>query len=133
MWQVGDTLLKMMVVESQDAKVPVQAHVEVEETKSCVSEVNKGKGFGVLSTPAVRNLAREYGININDVHGTGKDGRVSKEDVYRYAFQKGIVTDPSVTVSTATTEGQTLGQEENYPCVSAQVEKGHFDKTIPLR
>ncbi|KAL6183658.1 hypothetical protein ACLB2K_045069 [Fragaria x ananassa] len=36
---------------------------------------------GVLSTPPVRNLAKKYGIDINEVHGSGDDGRVSKEYV----------------------------------------------------
>lgn len=39
----------------------------------------------VLATPSVRKLAMEYKVNITDVPGSGKDGRVLKEDVIRYA------------------------------------------------
>lgn len=38
-----------------------------------------------LYSPAVRRLAREYGIDLRDVPGTGEGGRVTREDVMRYA------------------------------------------------
>ena len=34
-----------------------------------------------MSTPAVRHLAKKSGIDINLVPGTGKSGRVTKEDI----------------------------------------------------
>jgi pyruvate dehydrogenase E2 component (dihydrolipoamide acetyltransferase) len=34
-----------------------------------------------LATPPVRKLARDLGIDIDDVSGTGKEGRVTREDV----------------------------------------------------
>ncbi|CAG8460264.1 5161_t:CDS:2 [Ambispora gerdemannii] len=37
-----------------------------------------------LATPAVRRLARENAIDISKIQGTGKSGRVSKEDVLNY-------------------------------------------------
>ncbi|KAH9865652.1 hypothetical protein J1614_009238, partial [Plenodomus biglobosus] len=37
-----------------------------------------------LATPAVRHIIKENKLNIEDIEGTGKDGRVSKDDVQRY-------------------------------------------------
>ena len=41
----------------------------------------------ILSTPAVRRLAKEKSINLNDIKGTGKDGRILKEDIITYLKQ----------------------------------------------
>ena len=40
---------------------------------------------GSLATPAVRGLLRELDVKIEEVAGTGRDGRVLKEDVYKFA------------------------------------------------
>lgn len=37
-----------------------------------------------LATPAVRRLTREHNVDISAVQGTGKDGRVLKEDVTKF-------------------------------------------------
>lgn len=37
-----------------------------------------------LATPAVRHLTRQHNIDLIDIEGTGKDGRVLKEDVHRH-------------------------------------------------
>ncbi|PWW75993.1 hypothetical protein C7212DRAFT_295619 [Tuber magnatum] len=39
---------------------------------------------GSLATPAVRRMTREHGVEITEITGTGKDGRVLKEDVTRF-------------------------------------------------
>jgi len=44
----------------------------------------KGK-HATLATPAVRHLTKELDVNISDVQGTGRDGRVLKDDVYHFA------------------------------------------------
>jgi pyruvate dehydrogenase E2 component (dihydrolipoamide acetyltransferase) len=42
-------------------------------------------GRAAPASPAVRRLAREIGVNINDVEGTGPNGRISQEDVKEHA------------------------------------------------
>ncbi|KAI9903083.1 hypothetical protein N3K66_002435 [Trichothecium roseum] len=43
----------------------------------------KGK-CAALATPAVRHLSKELQVDILDIYGTGKDGRVLKEDIYKF-------------------------------------------------
>ncbi|GFY40436.1 lipoamide acyltransferase component of branched-chain alpha-keto acid dehydrogenase complex, mitochondrial [Trichonephila inaurata madagascariensis] len=38
----------------------------------------------VLTTPAVRKIASENNVKLSEVMGTGKDGRILKEDVFAY-------------------------------------------------
>lgn len=41
-------------------------------------------GEKALATPAVRRIASEYKVDLKHVQGTGKDGRVLKEDILAY-------------------------------------------------
>ena len=41
-----------------------------------------------LSTPAVRHMAKKNGLDINEVAGTGKGGRVTKEDLINFMSGK---------------------------------------------
>ena len=49
----------------------------------------------VLATPSVRKLAMEHKINIADVTGSGKDGRILKEDVLKFLENAGESFRPS--------------------------------------
>lgn len=41
-----------------------------------------------LATPAVRHLSKELNVDITQVSGTGKDGRVTKEDLRRFVDEQ---------------------------------------------
>jgi pyruvate dehydrogenase E2 component (dihydrolipoamide acetyltransferase) len=45
----------------------------------------KADGRAAPASPAVRRLAREIGVDINDVEGTGPNGRITQEDVKEHA------------------------------------------------
>ncbi|KAJ5779477.1 hypothetical protein N7457_007197 [Penicillium paradoxum] len=47
-----------------------------------------------LAVPAVRGLLKSHGVDILDVNGTGKDGRVMKEDVMRFVAKRDSPTAP---------------------------------------
>ena len=95
--QTGDTLLEIEVEgegepeqqsqpEARDPE-PVAASdaVEVKPTTSTSGPEPQQPGkHASLATPAVRGLLKEHDIAIEDITGTGKDGRVLKEDVLKY-------------------------------------------------
>ncbi|MBI1916067.1 MAG: 2-oxo acid dehydrogenase subunit E2 [Planctomycetes bacterium] len=43
-----------------------------------------GNGPVVLAGPATRRLAREFGVDLSQVHGSGRHGRVTQDDVKVY-------------------------------------------------
>ncbi|KAH6626033.1 2-oxoacid dehydrogenases acyltransferase-domain-containing protein [Chaetomium sp. MPI-SDFR-AT-0129] len=47
----------------------------------------KGKHAG-LATPAVRHLSKELKVDISEIDGTGRDGRVLKEDIYKFVEKR---------------------------------------------
>ncbi|OAB41234.1 dihydrolipoamide acetyltransferase family protein [Paenibacillus antarcticus] len=79
----------------------------------------------VLATPSVRKFAREQGIDISTVTGTGNNGKVTKEDVE--SFKNGgqaTSSAPAAAASTeeapkatsaATTSVNASGEEERVP------------------
>ena len=56
------------------------------ETKD-MAEVESEKR--VLASPAAKRLAREHGIDLSTVKGSGPEGRIAEEDVQRLIEQKG--------------------------------------------
>ncbi len=47
-----------------------------------------------LATPAVRSLAKELGVDINKVQGTGPEGRVLEKDIRQFAESKEKPAEP---------------------------------------
>jgi len=47
----------------------------------------------VLAVPAVRKLAKDLGVDINKVKGSGPDGRISEDDVRKFAEREQVTAD----------------------------------------
>lgn len=76
------------VSEDQDAGVVGQLVVSEEIIASSIEQVKTDSADQkkVLASPVARKLASELGLDIRKIKGTGEQGRVMKEDVYK-AFE----------------------------------------------
>ncbi|KAK9146971.1 hypothetical protein Sjap_006874 [Stephania japonica] len=133
--KVGETLVKIVVDEPQTSTVlpdtltstlPMGFDATESTTSTFVDAEHKEEG--VLSTPAVRNLAKHYGININRIHGSGKDGRILKEDILKYACGK------EGSYEELSTSSQRFPPQEEKSLSTSSMDELHFeDKRVPLR
>jgi pyruvate dehydrogenase E2 component (dihydrolipoamide acetyltransferase) len=53
------------------------------------------------SSPLVRNIAKEHGVDLTLIDGTGSGGRVTKKDILQYVEQAGSPDIPALTVAPA--------------------------------
>ncbi|WP_145404964.1 dihydrolipoamide acetyltransferase family protein [Staphylococcus capitis] len=98
--------------QTQQASTASNQEAEVDENKT------------VKAMPSVRKYARENGVNIKVVTGTGKNGRITKEDVD--AYLNGGSTDSASNESAA---ASSTGNEETSTSASQSVPEGDFPET----
>ncbi|XP_065834421.1 lipoamide acyltransferase component of branched-chain alpha-keto acid dehydrogenase complex, mitochondrial-like isoform X2 [Oscarella lobularis] len=78
-----DIELESDATEANDEFVPQSPEEETKESTIPLPPSSK-----VLATPAVRRVAKEQGIDLTKVTGTGKGGRILKEDVIGFTAAK---------------------------------------------
>jgi len=84
---VGKVLITIDVEgdEAPSAKASAPKAAVAEEQRASTPAAAGGNGTGggeaVLATPATRKLAREIGVDIRQVAGSGRAGRITSEDV----------------------------------------------------
>ncbi|MCE5172113.1 2-oxo acid dehydrogenase subunit E2 [Paenibacillus profundus] len=88
---------EVVAVIDAEGDIPEQAMPEEEAKEEAApaqggaAEAPKAEGTAaapnhdVLATPSVRKLARDLGVNIGEVSATGKNGKITREDVEAFA------------------------------------------------
>jgi len=103
--QVHSPLFQMRLaggnVQTSKAEIKPAAKVEAQNTAVKTQLPKNGKA---IASPAVRRLAREQDIDINLVPGSGKNGRIYKEDIARFVNgeteQQAVVETKAVATNT---------------------------------
>jgi 2-oxoglutarate dehydrogenase E2 component (dihydrolipoamide succinyltransferase) len=107
--QVGQTIAIIETESgsvSETAKQEIVAPVEVaaieksiEVVKETVSTPTNFSDSDKFFSPLVKNIAKEEGISVaelENISGSGKDGRVTKEDILNYIKNRGSVASSTV-------------------------------------
>ncbi|MCJ1299236.1 hypothetical protein MMC08_002028 [Hypocenomyce scalaris] len=81
-----------------------------------------------LVTPALRHMLKKHNINVEDIRGTGKDGRVLKEDVQHYMSAMSAPPSSAGITSTGTAGTITSSTPTSVPHPSAE---DHFVPMTP--
>tara|TARA_B100001750_G_scaffold38794_1_gene28095 strand:+ start:7363 stop:8526 length:1164 start_codon:yes stop_codon:yes gene_type:complete len=68
--------------EEDDTIEDSNDNVSEVKSKDIIKEIKNKK---IIATPAVKRVAKEMGIDINKVVGTGEDGRITEKDVKLYS------------------------------------------------
>jgi pyruvate dehydrogenase E2 component (dihydrolipoamide acetyltransferase) len=91
---VNETLAIIAAPDEQLTEIDIESlSVETEEEKGAVevpevkAEVALKANERVVASPAAKRLAREHGIDLAQVKGTGPGGRIVEEDVQRFVQQ----------------------------------------------
>ncbi len=96
----GDLLLKLLTTAVEKKPAPAEPAPEADASpapaaapdsspattapSSPVAAATEGGGGEVYAGPAVRKLAREFGVDLTRVQGSGPRGRILKEDLHRH-------------------------------------------------
>ncbi|XP_028300656.1 lipoamide acyltransferase component of branched-chain alpha-keto acid dehydrogenase complex, mitochondrial [Gouania willdenowi] len=139
-YSLEDTALvgKALVdIETESSSELIQEE-DVVETPAITREEHthqEVKGHKTQATPAVRRLAMENNIKLSEVLGTGRDGRILKEDILNFlSRQTGAILPPTPLSAppTATPKAQSKASGWETSSVSTPVLSGK-DVTEPLK
>lgn len=76
--RVGQILVVIGEAGESVTKYPEEIRAVI---TSSISSSEKKSDEHVLATPSMRKLARELGVDLSEVHGTGPAGRITEEDI----------------------------------------------------
>ena len=131
---VGDTIVKIDAPDAEglqfkghdddEEKTKEEAPAEEakEEATTETQSENVDESKRVIAMPSVRKFARDNDVNIKAVSGSGKNGRILKEDVEAY------LNGGATTEQPAKEEAQT-SSEDTQTVQSPQVPEGEFPET----
>ena len=80
----------------------------------------------VSASPAARKLAEEKGLDLAKMQGTGRDGRITKDDVAQYVLEERPT--PAPTAAKAQPEAPAPEDEEDFPAPAGE----RVERRVPM-
>ncbi len=122
--QEGDTVASNEVIAVFEQGAVASAAPAAAESAATAGELSTD---GVLAAPAAKKLADEKGVDLSKVAGTGKGGRITKEDVATFLKNK-----PAEPVQAAAPVAASASTAIAAPTPSVQGEGARIEKRVPM-
>ncbi len=115
--------------EIDKAEAPQQQEVKGADTTPAPARGTADPNGRVIAMPSVRKFAREEGVDIREVSGTGKNGRVLKEDIetFKQGGGKAQAEQPSAAEASGQPE-EAASAAQSTPAEQA-IPEGDFPET----
>ena len=123
--QVQATAEAGQKIEKEEA--PKEESVTTTASASSQTKTDVDPNRRIIAMPSVRKFAREQGVEIQQVAGSGKNGRVLKEDIE--SFQNGGQIQEAPPADVPQTKGQTESVEQEKTVQSPVYLEGDFPET----
>ncbi|QPC46191.1 dihydrolipoamide acetyltransferase family protein [Mangrovibacillus cuniculi] len=139
---VGDVLVKFDAPGYEDLKfkgdhedeAPAKEEAKAEEAPKAeatdaapAAEVDSSRR--IIAMPSVRKYAREKGIDIKAVTGSGDNGRILKSDIDAFVNGGATASTEAKTEEVQTQETTTAKEETTAPAAAQVVPEGEFPET----
>ncbi|OOF57800.1 pyruvate dehydrogenase complex dihydrolipoyllysine-residue acetyltransferase [Rodentibacter genomosp. 2] len=118
----GSLIMRFEVAGAAPVVAPVTQEAPTAQTTAASASTTESGNVSGLSqeqvvastgyahaTPVIRRLAREFGVNLDKVKGTGRKGRIVKEDIQAYVKTAVKAYESGATASSATGNGVANG------------------------
>lgn len=123
----GETVLSEEVIGNFEAgatasAAPAAATEESATEESAPVETASDDSSSSVLSPAVRKMVNEYGINADLIKGTGKNGRILKEDVQAFIENRSNQkATPSAAPAPAAAQGERVERREPMTRLRAKI------------
>ncbi|KZX82947.1 dihydrolipoamide succinyltransferase, partial [Oleiphilus sp. HI0009] len=106
----GDVVLSGELIGKFEAGVAGSEPAPAAEPAAQVAEDAAAASGDVIMSPAARKLVDENNVDVSRVAATGKDGRITKEDIVKYLSEKPAAAPASAPVAAAPDSPQFVGE-----------------------
>jgi 2-oxoglutarate dehydrogenase E2 component (dihydrolipoamide succinyltransferase) len=103
--QIESDIKDLVLLEVQEIEKTIETSKELIAAPTDLSDSEK------FFSPLVKNIAKEEGISpaeLESISGSGKEGRVTKEDILNYIRTRGVVASTEVEILKSAVQPQTI-------------------------
>ncbi|NGQ96345.1 2-oxo acid dehydrogenase subunit E2 [Brevibacillus sp. SYP-B805] len=117
---------------SANANQPLETPLAFQQGAAAAAPVDRKQ---VLATPSVRKYAREKGVQLALVPGTGKLGRITREDVDRFLAGGAApqAAAPAAASAQSAPAAANVAEAATAPTVSYAPQAGELEERVPLK